>query len=528
MKLPHPLTIRSFLIVLTALVLSACGSKGDSPAPTPPPAVVAPPPPAPVRGALVQNPPTRLASVTEVSLAAQILAGSDGLQILQLFGQPACTVDSHYLQYHSVGATGEAITATGALMVPSGSAAQCQGPRPILLYAHGTSTDKAFNIADLNNSSNGEGLLMAAVFAAHGYIVVAPNYAGYDTSTLPWHPYLNADQSAKDMIDALTAARSALPTAFAPGTTDNGKLFITGYSQGGHVAMATHRAMQAAGMAVTGSAPMSGPYALGAFADAVFQGSVSGGSPIFLTMMITGYEHAYGNVYGATTDVFEARYATGIDTLLPATVSRSTLYAEGKLPQYQLFSSTPPDPLYAPYTPATTPAEFAWAFALGFGPDHLITNAYRLAYLNDAQTNPDGGWPTTTTAVPAATPAHTLRQAFKTNDLRNWSPTAPMLLCAGNQDPTVFYMNTQLMQGYWAASGTTPPVTVLDVDSAKTDGDPYEAVKTGFALARDAIALAAIAGGATDGGVRAVAEAYHSTLVPPFCLSAVRSRFNSL
>jgi hypothetical protein len=26
------------------------------------------------------------------------------------------------------------------------------------------------------------------------------------------------------------------------------------------------------------------------------------------------------------------------------------------------------------------------------------------------------------------------------NDLRNWSPTAPVLLCAGDQDPTVFYL----------------------------------------------------------------------------------------
>ncbi len=78
--------------------------------------------------------------------------------------------------------------------------------------------------------------------------MVAPNYAGYDSSTLDYHPYLNADQQSKDMIDALTAARTALPHTMTTSTTDGGKLFITGYSQGGHVAMATHRAMQAAGM----------------------------------------------------------------------------------------------------------------------------------------------------------------------------------------------------------------------------------------------------------------------------------------
>src|SRR5262249_16899693 len=155
------------------------------------------------------------------------------------------------------------------------------------LYAHGTTTERDFNIANLDDSDNAEGLLIAAVFAAHGYIVVAPNYAGYDTSTLGYTPYLNADQSSKDMIDPLPAALSALPTSFAPGTTDNGKLFITGYSQGGHVAMATHRALQTAGSAVTASAPMSGPYAMAAFGDAIFFGNVNSSAPIVVTMTVT-------------------------------------------------------------------------------------------------------------------------------------------------------------------------------------------------------------------------------------------------
>src|SRR5437868_2065863 len=115
-------------------------------------------------------------------------------------------------------------------MVPSGSGASCQGARPIAMYAHGTNTTKPFNMAVL--PGNSEALLMAAAFASQGYIVVAPNYAGYDTSTLVYHPYLNADQQSKDMIDALAAARSAFATANA---SASGKLFITGYSQGGFV-----------------------------------------------------------------------------------------------------------------------------------------------------------------------------------------------------------------------------------------------------------------------------------------------------
>src|SRR5450631_1791039 len=116
------------------------------------------------------------------------------------------------------------------------------------------------------------------------------------------------------MIDALTAARTALPHTLAAATTDSGKLFITGYSEGGYVAMATHKALQAQGVAVTASAPMSGPYALEAFGDAVFYGSVNIGATVFAPLITTSYQKAYGNIYAATTDIYEPTYAPGIDT----------------------------------------------------------------------------------------------------------------------------------------------------------------------------------------------------------------------
>jgi hypothetical protein len=408
-------------------------------------------------------------------------------------------------------------------MVPTGNDAKCTGARPILLYAHGTTADRAYDISNIHNDDNAEGIILAAFFATQGYIIVAPNYAGYDTSTLPYHPYLVADQQSKDMIDALIAARSALPVAQASTTTDSGRLFVTGYSQGGYVAMATQRAMQAAGMTVTAAAPMSGPYALAAFVDMVFNGQVNGSAPVPWTMLVTAYQKVYGNIYSTPTDVFETQYANGIESLLPSLTSRGDLVAQGKLPASSLFSPTPPDPAYADITPATQPANLAPVFALGFGTDNLVTNTYRLSYLTDQRANPDGGWPTTTTGIPAASPGLALRQALKTNDLRNWTPTAPTLLCAGNSDPVVFFLNTQLMQGFWAASAPTAPISFLDIDSA-TSGEPFDDLKEKFALAKDLIAAAAVAQGATDGGASAVLEAYHTTLVAPFCLAAA-SRF---
>ena len=164
---------------------------------------------------------------------------------------------------------------------------------------------------------------------------------------------------------------------------------------------------------------------------------------------------------------------------------------------------------------ATVPAVFAPIFALGFGDDHLLTNDFRLAYLQDADANPDGGIPMLVDGLPPADPQNPFRQALKRNDQRAWTPTAPMLLCAGISDPVVLYRNTALMQHYWAAQTN---VTVLDIDAAVTADDPYETQKEQFDDARDLVAL--------TGGQDEVLENYHAGLVAPFCLSAVRQFFD--
>jgi len=493
------------ILPLALLLLSACGDSNDDNDP--------PPDPVARRGDLIGE-PQLTASYSPDELLA--LAGSNRVtQLLEEILTPECGIEVYRFVYRTVDPEGSLIPVSAALMVPNDMATPCQGARPIVLYAHGTNTDIAFNLADLASANNTEALLMAGMFAAEGYIVVAPNYAGYDTSTLGYHPYLNGDQQSKDMIDALAAARSALPTPGAPATTDDGRLLVTGYSQGGYVAMATHRALRDAGETVTASAPMSGPYALSAFSDAIFQGRVTGGSPVNLTLLITSYQNAYGDLYTTPIEAYEPQYATDIESLLPTTSSLSDLVAQGRIPDSALFSSTPPDAAYAGMTPATTPANLAPVFALGFGTDHLLTNAFRLAYLRDADNQPDGGFPTLANGMPPAAPQHPLRRALKINDQRAWTPTSPMLLCAGNADPAVLYLNTELMQSYWSASTS---VSVLDIDSDVTTGDPFEAQKTAFAVAKELVEL--------TGGDTAVLENYHAGLVAPFCLSAVKSYFD--
>ena len=500
------------LIVVTAAI-TACGGKSSS---TPPPSA---PSSTPQRGDLIDNPPQKVATYSPSDLQ-NLLAGSDlGKIFLQLAYTPKCTITVYHLTYQTSDPKGNITPASGALMVPSsGSDSDCTGARPIVLYAHGTTSDRDFNLAQLDAADSAEGVLLAAVFAAEGYIVVAPNELGYDNSTLGYHTYLIAAQQSKEMIDATTAARSALPTADAPTSTDGGKLFITGYSEGGYVAMATHSAMQAGGMTVTASAPMSGPYALSAFGDAVFEGEVNASGTLNVALLVPAYQNAYGNIYSSPSDVFASPYDSTVPTLLPSTTPLSTLRTEGKFPS-ALFSSTPPTPSDAIYTPATSPANLASVFAAGFGTDYLVNNNYRATYLDDALMHPDGGFPTLTDGLPPAAPGTPLRMQLKVNDLRNWTPNAPTLLCGGNSDPTVFFFNTTLMQHYWTLHPPAVAPVVLDIDSAPGSNDPYATLKTEFSAAKALIDA--------DGGESEVLAAYHATLVPPFCLSAVKSFFDA-
>jgi hypothetical protein len=198
------------------------------------------------------------------------------------------------------------------------------------------------------------------------------------------------------------------------------------------------------------------------------------------------------------------------------------------LPQDALFDPTPPAPQFADLTPATSPANLAEVFAIGFGTGNLIINNFRLQYIQDALAHPDGGWPNLTTGVVSTSAALPLRQAAAKNDLRNWVPTAPMLLCGGDSDPQVFWLNTQLMQSFWTTSSpSTTSYRVLDIDAGALTGGPDSALTTAFAVAKAAVAADAIANGATDGGTAAVLEAYHAELVAPFCAAAAALFFSS-
>src|SRR6185437_6306750 len=122
-------------------------------------------PTTPQPGQLLQS-PQKTGSYSPADLLSSLSGNSDAAQLLKLAFSPVCSVDVYHLQYQTVGGQGEATTASGALMIPGGIDPSCTGARPIVLYAHGTSTDKNYDIANLTGTDgnvNDEGVLLAAV-----------------------------------------------------------------------------------------------------------------------------------------------------------------------------------------------------------------------------------------------------------------------------------------------------------------------------------------------------------------------------
>ncbi|CAN7673484.1 hypothetical protein LJR289_005273 [Pseudoduganella sp. LjRoot289] len=496
-----PFTRRLMPGAALALILTGCGGSPGSPAASDMPAA---------RGALLQHSPARLLSLDAAGVGAQL--NRFGSQLLVVAGAPKCGIDFYRFEYGTVGAAGEPTTASSALLVPTGTDPACSGKRPVVLYGHGSSFQRKLNMADITDLAN-EGANRigspAAMYAAQGYIVVAPNYAGYDTSRLSYHPHHIADQQAKDMIDALGAARSALPRLPQPAAED-GKLFITGYSEGGYVAMATHRAMQAAGIHVTASAPQSGSYAESlAYEGLAARGALDdlGAFPLSiqlqLVMQITAWQKAYGNLYASPSEVYPAAHAGAMEALLPTNMDISTLVGSGKFPKYFLSSDMP----HYPGLSAIQKGYF------GTPAQSLLSAGYLTRVLADIAANP---CPVTSPVAPlACAPAHPMRAAWLKNDLRTWAPSAPMLMCGGNGDPEVGFDNARLTHAYFLARGSA--AQLLDVDSPVTADDPYARSKKIFAAIRQAVV--------DTGDDPASIGNYHGFMVNVACEVAARDFF---
>jgi hypothetical protein len=207
----------------------------------------------------------------------------------QGFGDAIATergISLHRVEYWTASPAGPLVRASGLVAFPRGPAPL----RGVVSWQHGTATrrDAAPSAPDPSN-----GVLAAAVFAGHGYLLVAPDYLGLGTSTEP-HAYYHTESIAGSVVDLLRASRAV---AAAAGRAWPESLFLTGFSQGGHASLAAQRALEAdpiAGLTVRASAPVAGPFDLAGIGLPMALTGRSRFASTYLAWIAVTYARVYG------------------------------------------------------------------------------------------------------------------------------------------------------------------------------------------------------------------------------------------
>ena len=391
-------TSRFWAFALFAFALSGCASStvGFQPGPVPLPTAGTI-----SRGAIISV--VHTATLTKT----QMEGGTAGPYITQIGGPPKCDVDVYAVRYQTIGAHGEPADASAGFYVPGRG---CKGPFLLVGYSQGTNFNRAMKISN-PTKQNPEPLIMAGVFAAHGYVVAATDYLGMGYSTYSYEPYLVSSAEASAVIDSMRAIRRVAKTMSVP---LSGKVFLAGYSQGGHSTIAVQRTIAAQAPSefdVIANQPGSGIYTLTRFAQEGASRPPADSSSGFFAFLVPGYNKVYGNIYTDPAQTFLPPYSNYIDTLLPVDTYAQQRALAGKtlpLDLHKLMQSSFFDDLY-----------------------HKGTSGIR-------------------------------RDLAANEPLPGWKPTTPIYLCGGHRDPTVDFENSRIAYAFLKAEGVN--VTLDDLD----------------------------------------------------------------
>ncbi len=198
-------------------------------------------------------------------------------------------VSLYRVEYWTPAPDGRLVRASGLVAFPRDGAL-----RGVVSFQHGTASEReaAPSTPDPNN-----GVVAAAVFAGHGYLLVAPDYIGLGTSTEP-QPYYHAASTASSVVDLLRASRAV---AAAAGFAWPDALFLAGFSQGGHATLAAQRALEAEPdpcLPLRATASLAGPIDL---AGVEFPAALEGRSR-FASLYLAWIADSYARIYAMPLD----------------------------------------------------------------------------------------------------------------------------------------------------------------------------------------------------------------------------------
>ena len=333
-------------------------------------------------------------------LSYQSLGVDQAATFKPLLPQAKYDVETFKITYTTIDIDGSSTVASGAVIIPKQTSCDTFS---IVTYAHGTVLEKE----DVPSRNNQEATI-AKVAASVGAVSVAPDYLGLgDNPGL--HPYVHAESEATATIDAIRAARELLDTL---GKGDNGEVFFTGYSQGGHAAMAAAKYVQDnnlfAEFNVIGAGPASGPYNLSGTQAEVLLSDQPYSNPGYVCYLLFGMQRVYGNIYNSYDEILKSPY----DTLIPP-------YFDGTY-DMGVVNNLLPDTLS------------------GFLQDSVLLN-----FKNDSIGK-----------------THPIWQALLANDNFDWKPDFPVEMYYCTQDEQVDFNNSLIAEDSMNAKGAASVIAI--------------------------------------------------------------------
>ena len=200
----------------------------------------------------------RRSALAGSSRTRTLAADQVNARITKVFGQyaaPQANTDILLTKvlYTSIDEGGKKVILSGLMATPVGGA-----PNGLIVFCHGTIQDRDNSPSMWKGNEDGSETAVLA-FASGGYAVVIPDYLGLGDHKAT-HPYPRNKINSQSAVDIIEPARAV---AGLQNIKIGDKLYFTGYSEGGGVAMAaTQKLEQLIGRnyKVEKSAPASGPY----------------------------------------------------------------------------------------------------------------------------------------------------------------------------------------------------------------------------------------------------------------------------
>ncbi|MDY0254946.1 MAG: lipase family protein, partial [Tenuifilaceae bacterium] len=210
------LNYKYYLIIALSIITIASCSKDDAPDEFIPEYLVA---------------SEQVVELSKDDILAQLGGGNmlpDEIEFLIRYG-----VKGLRLTYTTIDTQGNSVEVSGALLVPIGNFL-----KPLISFQHGTITSD--DLAPSNFGSDAD--IMAFMLASTGFVIAMPDYIGYGVSKHLPHPYEHRATLAYATRDMIRAAREYFKLNNLEQL--DGKLFMTGYSEGGTATMAAFQLMQ--------------------------------------------------------------------------------------------------------------------------------------------------------------------------------------------------------------------------------------------------------------------------------------------